>query len=562
MLQSLYAKNLALIEEIQVEFETGLNILSGETGAGKSIILGCINLALGQRANKDIIRDGATYGFVELNFTIKSEKTKQLLAEEDIYTDEDSLVLSRKILENKSISKINGETVTLAQLKAVSALLIDIHGQHEHQSLLKKKNHEAIVDAYIGDEASLLKEEIKTLYTSFTKTKENLCDLINNREQKERELELLEFEVQEIEEASLKKKEDETLEKEFSFMTHAKTIKESLSLSYELTGEGESNASELISRAIKSLQESERYDNTLRPLLTQLLDIDGLLSDFNREINEYKSTLEFSAEDFIATENRLNEINRLKAKYGDSIEHIYEEKERKKTQIYEIYHTDERIEKLKKEVGKLQLELEEKALKLSALRKEQSKLLENDIETQIKDLNFEDTNFKIEILKMKDVTIQGIDQIEFKISLNPGEPLRPLAEIASGGELSRIMLAVKTVLAKKDEIETLIFDEIDVGISGRTAQKVAEKMALIGRTHQVIAITHLPQITAMADHHYLIEKRANKRKTTTKIHKLNKEGSILELARMTGGTRVTENVIQSAVEMKELAIKKKKSMEE
>lgn len=562
MLQSLYAKNLALIEEIQVEFETGLNILSGETGAGKSIILGCINLALGQRVNKDIIRDGATYGFVELNFTIKSEKTKQLLAEEDIYTDEDSLVLSRKILENKSISKINGETVTLAQLKAVSALLIDIHGQHEHQSLLKKKNHEAIVDAYIGDEASLLKEEIKTLYTSFTKTKENLCDLINNREQKERELELLEFEVQEIEEASLKKKEDETLEKEFSFMTHAKTIKESLSLSYELTGEGESNASELISRAIKSLQESERYDNTLRPLLTQLLDIDGLLSDFNREINEYKSTLEFSAEDFIATENRLNEINRLKAKYGDSIEHIHEEKERKKTQIYEIYHIDERIEKLKKEVGKLQLELEEKALKLSALRKEQSKLLENDIETQIKDLNFEDTNFKIEILKMKDVTIQGIDQIEFKISLNPGEPLRPLAEIASGGELSRIMLAVKTVLAKKDEIETLIFDEIDVGISGRTAQKVAEKMALIGRTHQVIAITHLPQITAMADHHYLIEKRANKRKTTTKIHKLNKEGSILELARMTGGTRVTENVIQSAVEMKELAIKKKKSMEE
>lgn len=562
MLQSLYAKNLALIEEIQVEFETGLNILSGETGAGKSIILGCINLALGSRANKDMLRAGASYGLVELHFLITSSKTKRLLEEQDIYTDEGSLILSRKILDNKSVSRINGETVTLAVLKEVSSLLIDIHGQHEHQSLLQKKNHEKIVDAYIGEKAVLLKGEIKELYSSFNTAKEELENLINNREQKERELELLEFEVNEIEEANLKSREDDALEKDFSFMTHAKSIKEGLVSAYSLTGDGTYNASDLISRAIRNVQEGERYDESLKTLLSQLMDVDGLLSDFNRELKEYMSILEFSEEDFVTTENRLNEINRLKAKYGDSIERIQEEKNRKKEEIHKIYNIDEYIERLKKESGEIHLELENKAVKLSDLRKGKSKSLEKEISAQIKDLNFEDTRFKVDIERTKDITANGIDSIEFKISLNPGEPLRPLAEIASGGELSRIMLAVKTVLAKKDEIETLIFDEIDVGISGRTAQKVAEKMALIGRTHQVIAITHLPQITAMADTHYLIEKNTFNNKTITNIRKLDKEGSILELARMTGGTQVTESVIQSAVEMKELAIKKKTTMEQ
>jgi len=560
MLESLYAKNLALIDEIQVDFLSGLTIMTGETGAGKSIILGCINLALGARYQKDMLREGADYGLVELQFSIKNNATVDKLKKMDIFLDGDMLTLQRKFLDGKSISKINGETVSMTQLKEVSALLIDIHGQHEHQSLLQKKNHVRIVDLYNGEIAETLKGAIKALLTRYNNTMEKLLGLKENRNEKKRVLDLLEFEVNEIIEADLKPDEDVTLEKDYAFMTHARTIKSNLAQAYQLTGESCDSATEQIARAIRLVTDARRYDENIESLSVQLVDVDGLLSDFNREISEYMSGLEFSDDVFSKTESRLNEINRLKSKYGDSIDAILLYKEKQEEEINRIYHIDETIDVLQKQAELEHEELQKQGEKLHVLRKKTGIILEQEIKNQMKDLNFEDTGFKIVVRKSEKILADGCDMIEFLVSLNPGEPLKSLTDVASGGELSRMMLAIKTVMAKKDEVETLIFDEIDVGISGRTAQKVSEKLALIGRNHQVLAITHLPQITAMADTHYLIEKRVCNGKTKTNIRKLDQEGSIMELSRMIGGASVTDNVIQSAKEMKELAKKKKESM--
>lgn len=552
MLQNLHVKNLALIDEIEVEFKEGLNILTGETGAGKSIILGSVNLALGGRFTKDIIREGAQYGLVELSFIV-GEKEQKLLEAMDIYPEEGIITLSRRLMAGRSISRINGETVTMAVLKNVATILIDIHGQHEHQSLLYKKNHLGIVDAYAHDEIREEKRLVQEAYRKYRTLEKRLAEEISDEGERAKELSFLQFEVDEIENANLQSGEDEELEEKYRFMLNSKKIVEAVGEAYTYTSEGNSNASEEISRALRAFSDVTDYDEKAKELYGQLAEIDGLLNDFNRELSEYSSSLEYSEEDFYYTENRLNEINHLKTKYGNSIEEILNYQKEKEERIMVLKDYDAYLDKLRTEYKEAESELETASEKLSKIRRHQAKILEAAVEERLRDLNFEEVQFEIHFQKTDNFTADGTDDVEFMITLNPGQPLRPLVNVASGGELSRVMLAIKTVMADRDAIETLIFDEIDVGISGRTAQKVSEQMAIIGKKHQVICITHLAQIAAMADAHYMIKKETEGGITRTGIHLLNEEESVRELARILGGAKITDAVIQNAAEMKSLA---------
>lgn len=553
MLQYLHVKNLALIDEIEVEFGRGLNILTGETGAGKSIILGSVGLALGGRYTKDILREGTRYGLVELTFSVENKRQTEQLKALDIYPEEGFVTLQRRLMEGRSVSKINGETVQMATLKEVSAILIDIHGQHEHQSLLYKKNHLQIVDAFAGKEAGERKQKVADAYQEYKAKVKELKEASTDEAERAKELAFLHFEVDEIEQADLKLHEDEDLEALYKRMSNGKKIAESITEAYHYTGEGNDSASEGLGRALRALAEVADVDAHAAQLYEQLTDVDNLLNDFNHELAEYNKSCDFSDEEFYETEKRLNEINHLKTKYGNSLEEIqaYREKQEKRIEIMENFDTY--LQNLSETCQKLENLYLKEAGKLSAYRKKQAVILEQKIQEGLEDLNFEQVQFKIHFSERKDYAKDGIDDIEFQISLNQGQPVKPLAEVASGGELSRIMLAIKAVMADQDEIETLIFDEIDVGISGRTAQKVSEKMALIGREHQVICITHLAQIAAMADHHYLIEKSTQDAVTRTKIYPLSEEASVMELARILGGAKITDTVIQSAKEMKHLA---------
>lgn len=553
MLQYLHVKNLALIDEIEVEFGRGLNILTGETGAGKSIILGSVNLALGGRYTKDILRQGTRYGLVELTFSVESERQIRRLKELDVYPEDGFVTLQRRLMEGRSVSKINGETVQMATLKAVSAILIDIHGQHEHQSLLYKKNHLAIVDAFAGEETKKQKEKVAETWQQYKGKIRELSEVGTNGSERAKELAFLKFEVDEIVRAELKEHEDEELESCYRRMCNGKKIAQSVAECYQYTGEDGESASEKLGRALRTLSEAVDADEQLSQLYTQLADVDNLLNDFNHELTEYQKNCEFSDEEFYETEKRLNEINHLKTKYGNSYEEImaYCKKQEERIGILENYDTY--MQELEKSCEQLSQKYLELAGKLSALRQKKAKMLEKKIQKGLEDLNFEQVQFEIHFAEKKEYAKDGIDDVEFRISLNQGQPVKPLTEVASGGELSRIMLAIKAVMADKDEIETLIFDEIDVGISGRTAQKVSEKMALIGKEHQVICITHLAQIAAMADRHFLIEKKTEDAVTRTQIYPLNEENSVEELARILGGARITDTVMQSAREMKNLA---------
>lgn len=553
MLQRLYVKNLALIDEIEVELKDGLNILTGETGAGKSIILGSVNLALGARYSKDMLRKGAEYGFVELNFQIENAKQLHRLKELDIYPEDGMVVLSRRLMEGRSVSRINGETVTMTLLKEVASVLIDIHGQHEHQSLLYKKNHLAIVDAFAKDEISELKKKITENYREYRSWMKELEEADQDEASRAKELSFLQFETEEIEKAELREGEDVELETAYRFIVNSKKLADGATEAYAFTSQEEGNASESLSRAIRALGEIRDYDDTVQGLFDQLSEIDSLLNDFNRDLSEYRDSCECSEEELYETEQRLNEINHLKLKYGSQISDIlsyYDEQQEKikKLEDYENY-----IRSLNENCQKAKEKMEKTAGKLSEIRRKQAKTLEKSIRESLKELNFADVKFEIQFRTLDACTPAGMDEVEFMISMNPGQPVRPLTNVASGGELSRIMLAIKTVLADKDDTETLIFDEIDVGISGRTAQKVSEKMALIGRNHQVICITHLAQIAAMADHHFMIEKTVGNLDTTTGIHELTEEESVEELARILGGAKITDAVRENAKEMKTLA---------
>ena len=553
MLHNLYVKNLALIDEMEVEFHNGLNILTGETGAGKSIILGSINLALGGRYSSDMLRNEEEAGYVELTFFVENQSQIELLKEKDIFSEDGVVTLSRKLIGKRSVSKINGESVSISQLKEVAGILIDIHGQHEHQSLLYKKNHLTILDAFAKEEIKEVKKETSEAYQIYKKYREELEEANLDEKERNKEMSFLEFEINEIQNANLKDQEDDILEEQYRRMVNGKKITGNLDEAYGYTARGNHSASDSLSRAIHCLQDAAKYDERVEELYNQLAEVDSLLNDFNRELSDYSDSFEFSDEEFYEVEQRLNEINRLKSKYGNSIEEILAYCADKEDKLTKLQDYDNYLAELQVKLNHAEKEVRNASSQLSTLRKEASKELTESIRQGLLDLNFLDVKFEMVFTELDHFTVNGIDEVEFMISMNPGEPVRALGDVASGGELSRIMLAIKTVMAEKDQIETLIFDEIDVGISGRTAQKVSEKMAVIGKNHQVICITHLAQIAAMADSHYLIEKKVVEGKTRTSISLLDKEAEIEELARILGGAEITDTVLRNAAEMKELA---------
>ncbi len=558
MLLNLHVKNMALIRELDVDFTGGLNILSGETGAGKSIILGSINVALGMQGFKGFAREDADSALVELVFSAETEAIRQKMLELDLPLEDGQLILSRRMVNNRSISKVNGETVPVSVIRELASVLIDIHGQHEHQSLLYQKNHLKILDEFAGAQLQPLKEKGAVLYEAYAAHKKELESARLDEAQRKKEFDFLQYEVEEIDNCNLRPNEDEELEQQFKRLANARRIAQDASEAYQLLSEGRENASDFVSRALQRIMAVSAYDEHLSNLNNQLAEVESLLTDFNRELSDYLEELTFDEKEFSQVEERLDTINRMKTKYGNSIEQILAYREEKEARLQQLLDYDTYLAKLEKQYKESEQRLRENAEAMSEIRTCFAKKLSAVIQEELQDLNFLETKFAIRVEQTAEPGANGFDEVCFLISLNPGLPLRPLADVASGGELSRIMLALKTVLAEKDEMPTLIFDEIDVGISGRTAQKVSEKMALIARNHQVLCITHLAQIASMADSHFLIEKTVQDGRTVTRIRTLEREESIEELARILGGAQITELTMQSAREMKELAETAKK----
>lgn len=554
MLLNLHVKNLALIKEVDVDFTNGLVVLTGETGAGKSLILGSVNIALGKKVEKDIIRKGAEYALVELTFCIDS-RLKEKLEQYDVYPeDENIIVVSRKITHGRSVSKINGETVSLTTLKNVMDLLIDIHGQHDHQSLLYKNTHLQILDKYAGEEVKELKNTISDKYSQYVEIKKELDKFDMDETKRLRECEFAEFEINEIEAANLSLGEDDEVENEFKKLSGSEKIMSSLSDAYQIMGyEGNQGVCECISRVGYDLSEISDIDSKLSDLQKQIYDIDDMCKGLAREISDYIDEVNYEPQRVAEVEERLNLINHLKLKYGQSIEKILAYKGEKQAYLDSLNNYNLMREETKTKLDKEMSELVVLCDKLSSLRKKYAIKLEETVVKALEDLNFLSVKFKINISKKENVSANGHDEVEFLISTNPGEEVKSLAKVASGGELSRIMLAIKSILAGEDEIDTMIFDEIDTGISGKTAQMVADKLMGISKEHQVICISHLAQIAAMADSHYLIEKNTDDESTETNIYRLSREDSIKELVRISSGGEITETAIKHATEMKEMA---------
>jgi len=551
MLEGLHVKNLVIIDEAEVSFGGGLNILTGETGAGKSVVIGSINLALGAKAGKNLVRAGKESGFVELVFSVNNDvgdKLRRL----DIIPEDGLVVITRKFTGERSVSKINGETVTLSKVKEAAALLLDIHGQTENQTLQLSKNHLELLDKYCKEEVKPYKKRLKDLVTEYRNKENELLEYSADEASISRELDFLKYECKEIESAKLVKDEEEELDKKVrKYSSSSKIVSLIEEARKNLSDNG--GADDSIGSIVRAMSRLSDVDETSVELLNQISEIESLLNDFERSLSDYADDNVFDEADFMQSEARLDKIRGIYAKHGGSYETTIDFLNASLVQIEKLEHASEYKEKLSMEVEKLKKVILSECDELTKVRKRGALKLSKLVKQSLIDLNFLQVEFDVEFAGSKDFTSKGNDEIIFKISTNPGEPMRSISEVASGGELSRIMLALKSVMADTDEIPTMIFDEVDTGISGRTAQMVAEKMALLSAKRQIIAITHLAQIAAMADNHYLIEKKADENHTATEIRRLDETEEVSELARILGGVAVTENVINSAREMKKLA---------
>lgn len=553
MLSSLHVKNLALVEEAEIEFEKGLNIITGETGAGKSIILGSISLALGGKQSGSVIGKHGDFALIELTFTVDDNKLERL-KDMDIIMEDNDVLIQRKILPTKSIFKINGETVNAQTVRKITGILIDIHGQHEHQSLLYKTKHLEILDEYARNELAPYKEELLALYKDYQNVLHSLESFNMNEDERLRKISFITYEINEIEDVGFKENEDVTLEEEYKKISNSRKILEQLEMAHEAVGSDNfGSASSLISKALNAVSSVSAYDKQISELLSQIVDIDNLLSDFNRDMSSYISDLEFDSGRFEELEKRIDQLNSLKAKYGRTYEDVMNYSTDRQAELEILNEYEVNKNKALKEKDNLYNKIEKIADSISEIRKKAAAELEKDIIAVLKDLNFLEVRFAVNFNRTAETGKNGFDDTEFIISTNPGEDMKPLAQVASGGELSRIMLGIKTVLADRDDVETLIFDEIDSGISGRTAQKVSEKLKGLSKGHQIICITHLPQIAAMADTHFMIEKNIVEGKTVTSVNKLDYDNSVKELARLLGGSVITDAVLENASEMKRLA---------
>lgn len=551
MLLQLHVKNLAIIDEVEVDFTEGLNILTGETGAGKSVILGSIHLALGAKADKDSIRDGAEYALVELVFQVENDEQKKRILDLDLPMEEDGVViLQRKIMPARSVFKVCGEAVSASVLKELAPVLLDIYGQHDYQSLLQDKKHLDILDSFgdkrLSDKKAVLKEE----YIRYLELKKAYDTPEMSPKQRERELSFARFEVDEIEKAKLVPGELEELESNLRKMENSGKVKEGLVRVLQFIKEDDTSCENSLNRALREMNNLSSLDDDMAEYKERMAELDSLLRDLSRDLNASLEADDFDEREFVRVQERVDLINHLQIKYGNSIEKVLEYAEERKAYIYRLENAVEESERIGRELDAKQLLIANYAEEISVLRKEEALKLEQEIVEALHDLNFMQAEFKVSFEKAEAVGANGKDKVVFMISTNPGEKMRPLSAVASGGELSRIMLAIKTISAKRDDINTLIFDEIDSGISGKTAWKVSEKLGLLAKSHQVICITHLPQIAAMADSHYCIEKSEQSGKTVTDIMPLDENGALNEIARLLGGEVITDAVLENAKELK------------
>ena len=560
MLLNVHIKNIALIDDANVNFTDNLNILTGETGAGKSIIMGALKIGMGDKLPKDIVREAGKEGFCQLLFLVDDESVLEQIRQLGVEPTEDGeILITRRIVNSRTINTINDMAVTAARLREVSALLIDMHTQHQQQTLLKKNEHMKLLDKFGRAAIEPLKREVAQRHADYTELVDQMDKLSMDEAERSRRAEFLKYQIAEIESANVKAGEDEDIEHQYNKMVNSRDIVAAASEVYSVTGyENQSSAGNEIGRVLVNLKGIKELDDEIDGLYSQLENIDALLNDFNVELSNYMQSMNFDDSEFREVESRLDVINDIKGKYGSTVDEVNRYLEESKAEYEKLSEYDEYIAELSGKINKAKKLMIDAADKLSAERKKQAKLMCKEIKTALSDLSFMQVDFDMVFDRLSECTANGIDDCYFVISTNVGEKLRPLYDVASGGELSRIMLAVKSCMAAEDNIGTLVFDEIAVGISGRAAQAVAEKMALISRKHQVISITHLPQIAAMADSHYLIEKSADEGKTVTKIVRLSEAESITEIARLLGGASITDAVMSNALEMKQMAEKTKK----
>lgn len=560
MLTNVHVKNLALIEETEITLGGGFNVLTGETGAGKSIIIGSINYCLGAKADKDVIRDGAEYALVELTFEVDASSLREVIDELDIpMEDDDVLILTRRIMPSRSVFKINGETVTAKQMKELATYLIDIHGQHEHQSLLQSKRQRDLLDDFAGE--ALAKELTKAseLFREYAELSREIENFSMDVGKREREIALARYEVDEIYAANLISGEEEELRQRHTKMQNSKKITDSLAKAMMLLG-GDESVIDNIGYAAREVGSAASYDDALADINSHLLDAEQIVGDVYREMKAYVDDFSFDEEEFDYIEQRLDVINKLSLKYGDSIDKILQYAQTRSEELEKLIDSENYINELKVRSERAFEDYLVCCDKIHELRSREADSLSKEITESLEELNFLKVSFDIDVKKTENYTQSGYDDISFNISLNPGERMRPVSEVASGGELSRIMLALKTVLANRDNIDTLIFDEIDSGISGVTAWQVAKKMGQLSRSHQLICITHLPQIAAMADSHFQITKSEKNGKTVTDIVSLGDQGKISEVARLLGSQHLSDAAFDNAKALIDEASESKKSI--
>jgi len=565
MLLELSIENFILIDNITITFGKGLNVITGETGAGKSIIIDAVNIVIGEKASKDYIKQGKDKAIIQAVFDISSINLKTILDENGISYEENLLIFSREIHDTgRSLARINGRIVPLSTIKEISKYIIDIHGQHEHQSLLYSENHLNMIDLYGAESIKKILLKVKESYNRIIEIEKELKSLHFDDRERERRIDLLKFQIDEIDSCSLRVGEDEELSKNYKLLKNSKEIYSTVHRVYEMISPSFNNdltISSIISKLIGEFQNIANLDDKLNLFYNELQDIDYRLQDLGTDLRHYKDEITFDPKLLKEIEIRIDTINNLKRKYGNSIENILNYRDELYRELQEIENSAERVNILKKELNKYKKEYYHYSEILSVERKKFAKKFEKEIIQELNDLNLEKTKFKVNITQNLDIdgniviSRYGIDKIEFLISTNPGEPLKPLSKVASGGEISRIMLAMKVLLAEIDNIPILIFDEIDTGISGKTANIVGEKLALISDTHQTICVTHLPQIAVMANYHLFIEKTLYKNKTITNIRILNYEERIEEISRLIGGNIITKLTIDNAKELLEIAEK-------
>lgn len=558
MLERLFIRNFALIEDMAVELGPNFIVLTGETGAGKSIVVDAVSVLLGGRAMTEFIRTGAEKAVVEGVLVLPPDHpVYQFLQEAGIEEEDGTIVMTREIQRNgRNVCRINGRTVTLTRYRQAGLLMVDIHGQHNHQALLQADKHLELLDRYGGNEHLALKKEVREKYRYWSSIKSELKELMIREQERLQRVDFLQFQIQEIENAKLRPGELEELQREALLLLNAEKVHYHLQAAYgELYGgEKGQSAYDWLSKAINNLTEIQKMDPSLEPLIQNLESSLYVLEEVASELRDYQEKTEVSPYRLEENEKRIRQIKDICKKYGPTEEEALANAQKAREELLKWKQSEERIQGLEKEQVKAWESFLESGQQLSKYRKRIARELEKKVTAELKELAMLHACFSVSFQECEP-SEKGLEQVEFVISPNPGEPLLPVAKIASGGELSRIMLALKTILADLDEIGTLIFDEIDAGIGGKAAQKVAEKLEQISKSQQVICVTHSPLIAALADHHLLLEKEVREDRTVTSLRYLEEEERVEELTRMLGGEKQTADLRKHALQM----IKKNKN---